>query len=193
LIPWINIGVLVSATVLFTWFYLGSVRVSKLKDKIGDRAYKRATVNRIVSAFFMTLAAVCYVLYFFFPLPVPALNRFTWPYWLSAVGGGILAIPALYLWFKGMVDAGKGTMVASKEFKPYAGIYKRIRHPQAAGELLLWWVMALFLNSPFLALYSIVWIPLFIWVSLAEEADLISRFGKAYTEYMKTTSFFTIK
>ncbi|MBD3285874.1 hypothetical protein GF359_05305 [candidate division WOR-3 bacterium] len=193
MISWINIGVLVTSTALFTCFYLASVRIAKLEKKIGDRAYKRATLNRIISALFMTLAAACYVCYFFFPLPVPVLNRFPWPWWISAAAGGLLVIPAFYLWFKGMADAGKGTMVVTKEFKPYAGIYKRIRHPQAAGELLVWWVMAFFLHSPFLALYSIIWIPLFIWVCLAEEADLIKRYGKAYTEYAKNTGFFTLK
>ncbi|MBN2379578.1 hypothetical protein JXM67_07230 [candidate division WOR-3 bacterium] len=190
---WFNMGVLIAATVLFTYFYLVSVRVAKLEQKIGDRAYKVSTANRVVSAFSITLAAACYVCHFFFPLPIPVFDRFPWPYWISAIFGGILALPSLYFWIRGMIDAGKGTMVVEKEFKPYTGIYKRIRHPQAAGELLAWWVMAFFLHSPFLALYSIVWIPIFIWISLAEEKDLITRYGKTYTDYMKTTGFFTVK
>jgi methanethiol S-methyltransferase len=193
MIPWINAGVLVAVTILFTYFYLASVRTWILERKIGDKAYKRATVNRIVSAVLMSMAGACYVVYFFYPLPVPALNRFPWPYWLSVILGGLVAIPSLYLWFRGMIDAGKGSLVVTKKFKPYGGIYKRIRHPQAAGELLVWWVIAFFLNSLFLALYSLIWIPIFIWVSLAEEKDLIARYGDAYREYRKTAGFFTLK
>jgi methanethiol S-methyltransferase len=38
----------------------------------------------------------------------------------------------------------------------YHGIYRRIRHPQAAGEVWFWWVFAFLLNSPFLALFSFI-------------------------------------
>lgn len=193
MIPWINFGVLVASTMLFTCFYLASVRTGELERKIGNRAYKVSTTNRIISALFMSVAGVNYVVYFFFPPPIPFLNKFPWSYWVSAVIGGVLAIPSIYLWFRGMIDAGKGSLVVTKEFKPYGGIYKSIRHPQAAGELLAWWVIAFFLNSPFLALYSIVWIPVFVWVSIAEERDLLMRYGNTYREYMKETGFFTMK
>jgi len=186
----INFAVLVLSTILFTYFYLASVRIGVLEAKIGDRAYKLSTVNRLISVFLMTLAGVNYVIYFFNPLPIPSLNKFPWPYWISAVIGGVLAIPSLYLWFKGMIDAGKPTIIVSKGLKLYGGIYKRIRHPQASGELVFWWVLALFLNSPFLALYSIVWIPIFIWVSIAEERDLLIRYGDAYRNYRNSTGFF---
>ena len=189
-ITWINFSVLVASTILFTYFYLASVRPGELERKIGERAYRISTVNRIVSAFFLTLVVANYVIYIFHPLPIPALTSFSWPYWVSALAGGILAIPSIYLLGRGTIDAGKGSLIVSKDQKPYGGIYNSIRHPQAAGELICWFVLAFFFNSPFLAIYSVVWIPIIIWISLAEEKDLIIRYGDSYREYMKLTGFF---
>jgi protein-S-isoprenylcysteine O-methyltransferase Ste14 len=47
--------------------------------------------------------------------------------------------------------------------------------------------MALLLHSPFLALYSLVWIPIFGIMVWAEERDLVLRYGKAYEEYRERT------
>ena len=190
MIVWINFAVLVASTILFTYFYLASVRPGALEKRIRDRAYKRSTINRIVSALFLTLIVANYVIYTYRPVPAPALTRFPWPYWVSAIVGVILAIPSGYLLVRGMWDAGKGSLIVSKNQKPYGGIYNHIRHPQAAGELVLWWVGAFFLNSSFLAIYSLVWIPIFIWISIAEERDLTIRYGETYREYMKLTGFF---
>jgi protein-S-isoprenylcysteine O-methyltransferase Ste14 len=81
-------------------------------------------------------------------------------------------------------------MVPKKEHTLYGGIYEKIRHPQAASELMMWWVMAFFLHSPFLALFSFVWVPIFCAVCLAEERDLVLRYGEAYEAYRQSTGFF---
>lgn len=94
-----------------------------------------------------------------------------------------------YVWYRGMRDAGEETMVVKKEHTMYGGIYEKIRHPQAVGELPFWWVIAFLLHSPFLVLYSFVWIPIFIAMCLAEERDLRIRYGQAYVEYQKRTGF----
>jgi protein-S-isoprenylcysteine O-methyltransferase Ste14 len=80
-------------------------------------------------------------------------------------------------------------MLPSKNGKLFGGIYTKIRHPQAMGELPLWWSLSLFLNSPFLAIYSIVMIPIFVAMTLYEEKDLEIRFGKKYTTYKANTGF----
>jgi protein-S-isoprenylcysteine O-methyltransferase Ste14 len=72
----------------------------------------------------------------------------------------------------------------------YGGIHAKLRHPQAAGEVFLWLVMALMLNSPFLAVYSLLLFPIFLVMCLAEEKDLLLRFGTPYAEYMRTTGAF---
>jgi protein-S-isoprenylcysteine O-methyltransferase Ste14 len=57
--------------------------------------------------------------------------------------------------------------------------------------LLLATILFAFLcNSPFLALYSIIWLPLFHLMSRAEERDLLIRYGDNYKAYMKSTGMY---
>jgi protein-S-isoprenylcysteine O-methyltransferase Ste14 len=58
----------------------------------------------------------------------------------------------------------------------------------ALGEMPLWWVMAFLFNSPFLVLFSFIWIPVWYWRCIAEEKDLILRYGADYRE--RTGMFF---
>jgi protein-S-isoprenylcysteine O-methyltransferase Ste14 len=71
----------------------------------------------------------------------------------------------------------------------YSGIYERVRHPQA-WEVMIWFVLAFLLHSPFLVLYSILWLPLEYIMVMSEEKDLILRFGSTYQEYRKRTPAF---
>lgn len=104
-----------------------------------------------------------------------------------------IAIPSSYLLWRGMRDAGEETMIVRKEHTLYGGIYEKMRHPQAAGELPFWWVIAFLLHSPFLALYSFVLVPVFVTMCLAEERDLVILYGEAYVEYTKRTGFLIAK
>jgi protein-S-isoprenylcysteine O-methyltransferase Ste14 len=186
---WINLAVLIVSTLLTLYFYVKSVGPATLEQEIGPIAYRRCTTYRFISGLMMSLASLCYIVYFLFPLPVPLPRTFPWSWWLSALVAAIIAIPASYLMYRGMRDAGEETMIVKKEHTLYGGIYEKIRHPQAAGELPFWWVLALLLNSPFLALYSFVWIPIFILMCLAEEQDLVIRYGEAYEQYREHTGF----
>ena len=56
-----------------------------------------------------------------------------------------------------------------------------------------WWVLAFLLNSPFLVLYSFVWIPVFLVMCWAEERDLVIRYGEAYRRYQMRTGFLVPK
>lgn len=69
-------------------------------------------------------------------------------------------------------------------------INTKMRHPQATGEVFLFWVTALLLNSPFLAIFSLIYIPMFIITTYAEEQDLLLRYGDAYAEYRRNTGAF---
>ncbi len=84
-------------------------------------------------------------------------------------------------------------MLVRKQHQLYGGIYQSIRHPQAAGEVWYWWVFAFLCHSPFLALYSLVWLPLFHLMSRAEERDLLIRYGDAYRTYLQRTGMYLPK
>lgn len=116
-------------------------------------------------------------------------QTFPWSWWNSALAALVIAVLGGYIWFKGMKDAGEETMVVKKEHTLYTGIYTKMRHPQASGEVTYWWVIAFLLNSPFLVLFSFVWKPIFYVMCLAEEKDLVICYGEKYLECRKNTGF----
>jgi len=188
-IPWINFVVLVISSVLFAVFYVKSVGPAALEGRIGPSAYQRCATYRLVSSIFMCVAAVNYVLYYWFPLPVPLPRSFPWPWWVSAGIAALIGVPSLSLMLRGVRDAGEETMRPKAEHALYGGIYTKIRHPQALGELPLWWVLAFLVNSPFLALFSFAYVPVWYYFCVAEERDLLLRFGSVYEQYRRTTGF----
>jgi len=190
MIAWINFAVLVVSTLLTLVFYVKSAGPAALEAKIGPSAYQRCTRYRLIASVFMTVASINYVVYFFFPLPLPLAATLPWPWWVSALIAAAIAVPSGYVFYRGLKDAGEETIIVKKEHTMYGGIYEKIRHPQALGELPFWWVIAFLLHSPFLVLYSLVWIPIFVLMCLAEERDLLVRYGEAYEEYMQRTGRF---
>lgn len=193
MIPWINFVILITSSALFTIFYVKSVSPAALEGRIGRLAYRKCAIYRMVAAIFMTVAAANYVLYYWFPLPLPLSTTFPWPWFVSAVIAACIAVPSLYLMHRGIEDAGEETMKPKREHEMFGGIYERIRHPQAVGELFLWWVLAFMVHSPFLVLFSIVYIPVWYYFCVAEEKDLLLRYGSDYKEYRQRVGFWIPK
>jgi protein-S-isoprenylcysteine O-methyltransferase Ste14 len=189
MIAWINFIVMLVSAFLFSYFYIKSVRPAALEKKVGKIAYFRCGRYRIIASVFEVIVVINYVIHFFYPLPLTLPLAFPWSWWISILVAVLITIPAGYLLGRGLKDAGKEAVIPEKQHVLYGGIYKKIRHPQAAGELALWWTIAFILNSPFLAVFSIIWIPIFYLFCWEEEKDLIIRYGKSYVEYRKNTGF----
>jgi protein-S-isoprenylcysteine O-methyltransferase Ste14 len=85
----------------------------------------------------------------------------------------------------GLRDAGREAAIPDPNHGMYRGIYCRVRHPQAIGEAFIWFAIAFAVNSPFLVLYSLVWLPVFFLFCIVEERDLLRRFGDAYADYRR--------
>ncbi len=171
--------------------YLKSVNIASLEEKIGKKAYQKCGRYRMVASIFEMIVIINYILYFFYSITTLGIpETFPWEWGFSILIAILIAIPSGSIMIKGLLDAGKAAMVPQKDQELYKGIYTKVRHPQAAGELPLWWSMSLILNSPFLALYSFVFIPIFYIMVRAEEKDLLIRFGESYKEYMKKTGVF---
>ena len=85
-----------------------------------------------------------YVIYYFYPLPVPLPRTFPWAYTLSAALAVLILIPSGGLMLRGLLDAGRESLYPDEAHTMHAGIYTKIRHPQAFGEVWLWWVVELF-------------------------------------------------
>ena len=191
MIAWINFAVLIISGALMTAFYLMSVRPAALEKKIGPSAYKRCGKYRLVTSIFMFIVAINYIVYHWYPVSFdPFPSSFPWPYWISVVIALVIAIPSLYLEIRSTRDAKAETLMPDKSHTMYKGIYEKIRHPMALGEVPLWWVIAFLANSPFMAIFSFIWIPVWFWWCVAEERDLVLRYGEAYEEYRKRTGMF---
>jgi protein-S-isoprenylcysteine O-methyltransferase Ste14 len=190
MIAWINFAVLLIASILFLLFYVSSARPAGREKVIGPRAYQLCFYDRLVSGALEFVITANYVLYVFYPLPTPLPEKFPWAWWVSALIAAIIGIPALALMLAGLRDAGEEAMRPKKEHTMYGGIYARLRHPQAVGEVFLFPVIAILLHSPFLTLFSLIYFPIFMILCYAEEQDLLLRYGDAYAEYCKQTGAF---
>lgn len=189
LIAWVNMAVLIISALLFLYFYVKSVSPAALEKKMGETAYAKCKRYRQIAIGFELLAIADYVVYYFYPLPIPLLRAFPWDYWISIAIAVAVGVPSSYLMYRGMKDAGEESISPKKEHSLYGGIYRKMRHPQATGEVFLWWVVAFILNSPFLVILSIIWFPIFYMMCVAEERDLVMRYGEAYLEYRRNTGF----
>ncbi len=189
MIEWINFIVLIASALLYLYFYVKSAGPAALEKKIGKAAYPKCARYRLISAVFSFILLGNYVVYFFYPLPVPIPQMFPWDWWISVLIAVLIAFPGGYLLGKGAKAAGEESMKPKKEHTLYGGIYNKMRHPQAVGEAAFLWVIAFLLNSPFLVFLSFFLIPIYYEMCRAEEKDLVIRYGKEYIEYKKRTGF----
>ena len=189
LIEWLNFIVLIVSSILFLYFYVKSVSPAQLEKTMGEIAYPKCKTYRIIAGAFEGITIINYVVYIFYPLPLGLPLTLPWDYLLSLVMAFVIIIPSAYLMIIGMRDAGQETLEPKKEHTLYTGIYDKVRHPQAIGEAVLWFPFALWFNSPFLVLYSFIWIPIFYIMCWAEERDLIVRYGQPYLDYRDRVGF----
>lgn len=193
LLSYVNFVALLVSSAIFTIFYVKSVKPAELERSIGVEAYARCKWYRLVSGFFMTLAAIHYVVFWYYPLPglPPNLVEFPWQYHISVYIALILTLPFSYIMWIGMRDAGEETMTPRKGHELYSGgIYDHMRHPQAVGEFPLWFTFALLGHSPFLTLFSFLYLPVWYYFSIEEEKDLVLRYGKPYEAYRRRVGWF---
>lgn len=169
-------------------FYIKSVSPSVLRNK--SEIFSRCRVYRQVASFFLNINFLYYFILKEFSFS-PFLDRFQWNYGITLLFAFIIAVPGLYLFIRGRTDLGYESIAPDVNNNlVFKGIYHEIRHPQAAGEISFWFVWAFILNSPMLVLFSIIWIPVYYLMCLAEERDLLIRFGEAYSEYINCSGFF---
>ena len=190
LIEWLNLLLLIASTIASLYFYLKSVQPAKLEQEIGEVAYEKCERYRIYATIPFGIFFISYVIYVFYPLPLPIPIELPWDYSISVILAIIIAIPSFALMGIGVRAAGEETVRPKKEHEMYGGIYNKIRHPQSLGEVWVAHILALVLNSTFLFLFAFVWIPVFYWMTVVEERDLILRYGEPYIEYRERVGMY---
>lgn len=180
---------------IYTIFYILSVRPAQLEKKIGEVSYHRCAFLRKISFVGLAICTISKILYFFFPLEIGIKLRI-----IDGVAGWIISISisiilgvfATIIIKKASKDA-PDTIAPNKENKMFGGIYEKIRHPQAIADVTYWFVLAFILNSTFLLIVAVMWIPINFMLVLFEEKDLKIRYGSLYLDYMKRTGRFIPK
>jgi protein-S-isoprenylcysteine O-methyltransferase Ste14 len=190
MVAWANVFLMVVNISFSLYYYCKSAGPAALERKMGEGAYIRCTRYRKISSIFMVIYILQYGIYFFYPLTLAIPERFPWPWWISAVIALVIALPAGLLLGQGAKYAGKETFAPAKKQKLFRGIYRKIRHPQAVGELPFFWVISFLLHSPFLALFSVIALPVFHMMCRAEERDLEIRYRDRYIRYKQNTGMF---
>lgn len=190
LIEWVNLLLLIFFTIIALYYYIKSVQPAKLEQEIGEIAYEKCERYRVYASIPFLFFFVSYVLYVFYPLPLPIPNELPWDYSISIILAIIIAIPSFALMGLGVRAAGTETYSPQKEHKMYGGIYNRIRHPQSLGEVWAAHFLGLLLNRTFLFLFAFVWIPIFYYMTVVEERDLILRYGQPYVEYRERVGMY---
>lgn len=192
MLPLIIVIILFFSMIWYTLFYTWSVSPARLEKKIGKKSYKICALLRKISFAGMGLCIVSEILYFFFPfymgIPERIINGTTG--WIISVIIGLLLVVFATVIINKVSKVAKDSFVPKKENEMFGGIYEKIRHPQAIADVAYWFAFAFLLNSLFLLLIAILWIPLNFIIVLFEEKDLKIRFGSAYIEYMKSTGCF---
>ncbi len=186
-----NFALLVVWSIIFSILYILSVRPAQ--DELNSRPdpYRRAQRYRKAASVAMSLAGLHFIAYRWLPLafdPLPL--RYQWPLMVRIAVALTIGIPATLLWVKALKDAGRETLIPDKGHVMYGGVYEKIRHPQAIGELASWFTIALLLDSPLLTLVSCFYVPIWILWCFLEEQDLVIRFGDSYREYQERTGMF---
>lgn len=176
----------------YTVFYSMSVGPAQLEQKIGEKAYKICGNLRQIGFMGFYLSYGSMILYFFFPFEqgIPkVMLQGSLGWGISILLGAVLLVFGLIILKKALVTA-KDSLKPDKKNKMNSGIYEKIRHPQAIGDVTLGFSLALFFNSPFLMIAAIAWVPINLIITLFEEKDLKIRYGTKYIEYMNRTGRF---
>ena len=186
-ISWLNLISLHVSGFLFAYLTTLSVMPVTQEEQRGEKAWEECAKLRSISFLFAGIMVLNTILWIWFPV-----LELTWVLspdpLFGIILGVIIAVPCLAILRVAMRDAGKEMHAPQKGIQLHGGIYRKIRHPGAVGEMPLYVVVALFVNSIFLTFWMTIYILIFTPIHIYyEEKDLLKRFGDVYTEYRRTT------
>lgn len=157
------------------------------EEERGEQAWEECAKLRNISFVFAGIMILNTIFWFWFPVSELAWVLNPNPLF-GIIIGVIIGIPCFAILRVAMRDAGEEMGAPQKGISMHGGIYKRIRHPGALGEMPLYIVVALIVNSLFLTIWMTAFVFLFTPIHIYyEEKDLLKRFGEDYAEYRRTT------
>jgi len=171
-----NILLVICILVTMPIFIVLYLKANQAEGQEASRLYNFSIV-------ILVIASSCYLGLYFFPIEILHLP---WESHLISVGVGILISTISYgvgISAKQEIKKGNGKQLIT------SGVFARIRHPWAFNELTCFFMLAFFVNSGFLVVLSLLWIPVFAFVCKDEEKHLVSRFGQDYLAYKNRSGF----
>jgi protein-S-isoprenylcysteine O-methyltransferase Ste14 len=186
-LAWLNLVSLHMSALLFAYLTTLSVMPVTREERRGEKAWEECAKLRSISFVFAGIMILNTILWLWFPVPELAWVLSPEPLF-GIIIGIIIGVPCFIIMMIALRDAGKEMHAPQKGIQLHGGIYKKIRHPGAVGEMPLYVVIALFVNSLFLTVWMTVFIFIFTPIHIYyEEKDLLKRFGDEYAEYRKAT------
>jgi protein-S-isoprenylcysteine O-methyltransferase Ste14 len=172
---------------LFAYLTTISVMPVTLEESRGEKAWEECARLRTVSFVFAGIMILNTVLWVWFPVPELGWVISSNPLFGIMVGV-IIGVPCIIIMSIALRDAGKEMHAPQKGIQLHGGIYRKMRHPGAVGEMPLYVVVALSVNSLFLTVWMTAFILIFTPIHIYyEEKDLMKRFGEVYAEYKRKT------
>ncbi|MCY3413221.1 MAG: isoprenylcysteine carboxylmethyltransferase family protein [Candidatus Heimdallarchaeota archaeon] len=182
----LNVISLVISFILFSYFYTLSIQPMRLKEKIGEIAWKKCRNYRLFASLWMMTATISIFLWLLYP--IDSMNWAISTTYAHYIIGGVILLIGSTIMLLGAIAAGGESITPSADTQMYGGIYKHIRHPQALGEFPMFIAFAFFTNSWFLVIITSIFVLIYTPIMIRyEERDLILRFGASYEEYQKIT------
>lgn len=124
------------------------------------------------------------------------------PYWLGIVADALWAVALFSPVVFGMLT-GQNNFNPDLQIRLIMGIGGIL---MTGWTLLLLWavgqpverravipITAFLVDSPFMVIFSFIYIPVWSYLRIAEERDLVIRYGTDYEEYCKNTGFWLPK
>lgn len=165
MIAWINLVVLIVATILGLYFYVKGVDFQKIKktDQQNTPESLEVIKYQTLAELLMTLVGINYVVYFLYPLPLFTPLSFPWGWGVSATIAVAIALWSSYYWWRSLPSQPQPATIL--------GQHDHLQDPQVLSDLSFWWVLGFLLHSPFLVMFSLTWIPIYLLFNWWEHKD----------------------
>ncbi len=162
------------------------------KARWGEKAYWRAFSRHIVPGLPLLFAAIAHTAY----MPGPRI--------ITGWATPIVSMLGLYFLLTGLVVWARGGMVIGVDYGLMlyvyfpagshvvnSAIYSLIRHPMYSGAVRVGLALGLWRGTLWSVLFGLSMpLGLTLWLRLAEEPELIERFGEGYAEYRRKVPAF---
>jgi hypothetical protein len=162
MIAWINLITLIVATVLGLYCYVKSANPENLDSQNNQSQSLNSIRYQTWAELLMTLVGINYIVYFLYPIPLSIPQVFPWSWWVSATIATAIALLSIYYWWRSLIEKTIPMTIL--------GNHESIYQSQVISDLTFWLVLGFLLHSPFLVLFSLTWIPLYLLLNWWEHS-----------------------